>query len=404
MTEERFNELTHKYLIKEISDPEKAELHRFLAQGASEAQKNSFFQQAFDAFRPARPVFDSHQSKKILTEILAVERSPAAEPKTKHRYPLHPLPVYKIFIAASILILCSVGLYLFRLERMPARTVDLAQATLPRPTPEDSRKATLTLADGSTLVLDEAQNGKIARQQGVQISKNADGEITYRVTGNPDAEPGQPLFNTITTPLGGQYQVQLPDGTQVWLNAKSTLTFPVTFSEKERVVEISGEAYFEVAHDKTKPFRVRSSGQIVEVLGTKFNIQAYDQEPQVRTSLLEGSVRVERKQAGSVVLQPGEQAVQTVSSSALKIQRFNPEDVLAWKEGYFYFENADLKSVMRDIARWYGLEVIYDPGVVNQEFNGSISRYEDLKKVLELLELTETVHFTVKGRSVTVMK
>ena len=258
-------------------------------------------------------------------------------------------------------------------------------------------KAQLTLADGSIILLDGTANGLLAEQGTAKIIKKADGQLLYDVTGAPTTDI---LYNTLSTPRGGQYNITLPDGSKVWLNSASTIIYPTSFNGKERKVEILGEAYFEVAKDATKPFRVKMNEMEVEVLGTHFNINGYQDESFVRTTLLEGKVKV-RSGAVENLLNPGQQAQLGKNGNIKLLKNVNVEEVMAWKDGNFQFEDADIYSVMRQLARWYDLEVAYS-GRLTKHFVGSISRDVNLSQVLTMLQQTGEVKFSREGKKIIV--
>ncbi|MEJ2884306.1 FecR family protein [Pedobacter sp. GR22-6] len=299
--------------------------------------------------------------------------------------------------AAAVLLLCSV-LY-FHNPQQATQPVKQENQTVNRILP-GGNKAELLLADGSIVPLSDANTGLLAKQGEVTISKPEEGRISYQASAAQTEE--NISFNTLRTPKGGQYQIDLPDGTRVWLNSASSLKFPTAFSDVERRVEVSGEVYFEVAVNKKKPFKVASAGQTVVVLGTHFNVNAYPEERLIRTSLLEGSVKVisERK---SVTIKPGQQTVFDTQTQETTVQDMDADAVLAWQKGYFQFNNEDIRSIMRKLSRWYDIEVEYSDKFIDQRFNGSVSRFEEAAKVLRMLEYTGTVHFKTKGRRVTVM-
>lgn len=304
------------------------------------------------------------------------------------------LPLRRWLAAAAIIIAVSTVLLFYFRPEMPETT----RAAILIPPGGD--KATLTLADGRTVVLDDKSAGALAVQAGVKITKAADGQIVYQAeAGSPDKGPVQ--FNTIETPAGGQYQVKLPDGTHVWLNASSSLRYPVRFGDKERRVEINGEGYFEVAHDKKKPFKVVAPHQEIEVLGTEFNVMAYSDESSVQTSIIGGVVRIYANNS-SAILTEGLQS--QVTSSSLQVTKdVDMNDVTAWKNGRIQFTNARIESVMRMLSRWYDIEVGYSGQEVGATFGGSMSRKKNLQEVLKVLESTGDVHFKIEGRRVTVM-
>jgi transmembrane sensor len=267
-------------------------------------------------------------------------------------------------------------------------------------------KAILTLGDGSKIILDDAKNGILANQGGNSVLKAAEGEVIYSFL----SEIKDPLtvdehtpviYNTIETPKGGKFQIKLPDGSKVWLNAASSLRFPTVFNGSKRQVELKGEAYFEVSPDKSKIFEVNTRNQVVQVLGTHFNINAYLDEPTVNTTLLEGSVRVSDLRTNiSQLLKPGEQSQLSEQIEVINLK--NTSEAVAWKEGYFQFDEADIKTVMRQIERWYDVSVVYEGDLPNYRFGGEIERNLSLLQVLKVLEKTK-VHFRLEGREVIVM-
>jgi transmembrane sensor len=261
-----------------------------------------------------------------------------------------------------------------------------------------SNKATLTLSDGSSIDLNESKPGTLCKQGTVTVGKRADGSLVYQPSGSQNAAV---LYNTVSTPKGGQYQLVLSDGTKVWLNAASAIKYPATFSGKERIVELNGEAYFEVAKNKNMPFKVSLNNMSVEVLGTHFNVNAYADEGEVTTTLLEGSVKLSNSK-GQSMLKPGQQAKMD-KQSGFDIHEVNTDEAVAWKNGYFIFDNENIQSIMRKISRWYDVDVEYSGNVDEGNFGGTTSRFNSITGVLKSLELTGTVHFKVQGRRITVM-
>jgi transmembrane sensor len=246
-------------------------------------------------------------------------------------------------------------------------------------------KATLTLADGSTILLDNESGGEIAEQNGIKVIKTGNGALVYVRQQDIIKAIEIPSYNTITTPRGGQYQVTLPDGTVVWLNAASSLKYPTAFTGRERVVELTGEGYFEVAGNKEKPFKVQTADQTVEVLGTHFNINSYADEPAVKTTLLEGSVKViQHGTHKTKTLKPGEQS--TLSPDEFSVAHVDTENAVAWKNNLFYFSGSDIPSVMRQIARWYNVSVEFEGNIPETRLWGKVYRNSNASKVLELLE------------------
>ena len=262
-------------------------------------------------------------------------------------------------------------------------------------------QAILTLANGKRIELNKASTGQIASQQGSTIIKKGDGEIAYsQESPNKQAVDEK---NKVTIPFGGQWQLVLSDGSKVWLNSGSTLEFPTNFkNQKERNVYLTGEAYFEIAKDKVHPFIVKTKNQQVTVLGTHFNINSYTDEPSTKTTLAEGKIQILSESGIKKILMPGEQAL--LSNNAISVTNADIEETLAWKNGYFRFNDESIQSIMRKISRWYNVEVKYISDAPNQSLNGRISRSKDLDQVLKALEATKSVHFKVEGRRITVMK
>jgi len=280
--------------------------------------------------------------------------------------------------AAMVLLALSVSFYIYKQNNKKTNTPNIDYAKNIKP---GGNKAILTLADGSKITLDSAANGKLAVQANVKVSKLANGQLLYSVNagGNPD-EKGS-AYNTITTPNGGEYQIVLEDGTKIWLNAASSLRYPLKFSGSKRVVTLTGEAYFEVAKNPQMPFSVKTAQQEVVVLGTHFNINSYADEPSVKTTLLEGSVKVINNNS-SVVIKPGEQT-QVVQNLPISIATVDTRESVAWKNGLFSFKRADIKSVMRQIARWYDVDVAYYGEIPKTTITGKIHRNVSISQMLE---------------------
>lgn len=294
-------------------------------------------------------------------------------------------------VAASLLIVLSIGGY-FLLHK------DQPKVQFSKVLKEDfapgSNKAVLTLAGGKQIILTGAKNGQLATQGGSVIQKTADGAVVYDAGGN-----GAIVMNTMSTPRGGQYHLTLADGTGVWLNAASSITYPSGFTGNQRQVEITGEVYFEVAHNTAKPFLVKSGLQTVEVLGTHFNINAYTDEAGIKTTLLEGSVAISAS-GSRQTLKPGEQAI--LKGNSIRISETDTDEAIAWKEGYFQFVDADIETVMRQISRWYNVDVVFESPVTKQTFTGRISRFRNISKVLKIVQSYQDVTLTFEGRRIMV--
>jgi transmembrane sensor len=297
--------------------------------------------------------------------------------------------------AAAALIVVSTGLLWFVNTQKPFETAKIQDIG------PGGHKATLILANGKRVNLTDAQNGAIASQSGIRIRKTMNGQIVYEVSDVTGTEASLG-YNIIETPLGGEYQVNLPDGTHVWLNSGSSLRYPLQFAGNERRVELRGEGYFEVAHNKAMPFKVSSAGQVVEVLGTHFNVSAYADESIVKTTLLQGSVKVSTG-SDSRILVPDQQAQLTKNKISV-VDDVDIEDVVAWKNGYFKF-NETLESIMSKISRWYGVEVVFqmkpDPQLT---YSGKISRTRNISAILKIIEFDGDVHFKISGNKVYVTR
>jgi ferric-dicitrate binding protein FerR (iron transport regulator) len=302
--------------------------------------------------------------------------------------------------AAAAIIICmlSVSVY-FLFKPQPARQISKTE-NIKSPANDvapGGNKAILTLANGTSIILDSAANGTLTTQGNSKILK-LNGMLSYNTLKNKSSEV---LYNTISTPRGGQYELMLSDGSKVWLNAASSLRFSASFVGKERKVELLGEAYFEVAKNAAMPFKVKVHGMEVEVLGTHFNINSYDNESMIRTTLLEGSVKINKNNSSSL-LKPGEQAQMNKAGEIKIINNVDVEEAIAWKEGKFQFDKADIHDIMRQLARWYDVDVEYK-GTVSSHFGGTISRDVNLSQVLNMLHLTGEVNFQIQDKKVVVM-
>ncbi len=300
----------------------------------------------------------------------------------------------KLTAAAVVLICLSLGFYFWKSNRSVLPQQVANTQILP-----GGKKATLTLADGTMVSLAEAGNGKIGNQAGADVFKTADGEISYNAGGESEQPTLQ--YNLLSIPNGGYYTLTLVDGTKVWLNSASTLKYPTQFNGPDRIVELTGEGYFEVAHRDHQPFKVLTKHQTVEVIGTHFNINAYDDEIITATTLLQGSVKVTTKNGNNKTLVPGKQS--RVVGNDITIHIVDTDNAVAWTNNGFHFSNEELSSIMRKISRWYDVEVVCPPAMAEMEFSGSISRATTINQVLKIMEITGTVHFKFEGRRITVM-
>lgn len=377
-----------------------AELADRVLSGAATEQEIALLHQWYDTadkeeielvFTPQKETEEDIRQRIFAGMQQAIEQTPDLQPRRIGRY-------VRWLAAASVLFaLCLTGKYFWnahnsRKEAYVARPVikyrkDLLPGT---------NKATLQLGDGSVVDLGKVQNGLIRNTTGTRIDKR-DGQLIYGVSTSMAMAPE---MNTIQTPRGGQYQLILPDGTKVWLNAASSLNYPTAFVGTGRQVQLKGEAYFEVAEDKSKPFTVLVGDMQVNVLGTHFNVMAYDDENAIKTTLLEGAIKVTRGQA-SRLLTVGQEASCERSSGAFQLLDVDADGAVAWKNGYFQFNGVAIETVMRQIARWYDVDVEYQ-GRTNEHFRGKIPRSVNASEVFKMLELTGAAHFTLEGKKIIV--
>lgn len=299
--------------------------------------------------------------------------------------------------AAAAVVVMALGILFYLRNRPEPAPRPIAQK--PTDFAPGGERAVLTLADGSTVVLDSAARGRIASQGNATIMKNGEGELSYQMSEKDKVVAG---MNTISTPAGGQYSIKLPDGSQVWLNARSSITFPTAFYGNKRRVKVQGEVYFEIKKEKDRPFVVDVDGkQQVVVTGTHFNVNAYSDEPEIRTTLLEGAVRVTTTHAGGENLQlvPGEQAGFRANGQPgghFRKATVDVNEAVAWKNGLFQFRETSLTAIMRDIERWYNVEVMYPEGIPQKRFSGKLRRNSKASEILEILKFAG-VNFRIEG-------
>ncbi|MFC1225911.1 FecR family protein [Pedobacter sp. BG31] len=299
-----------------------------------------------------------------------------------------------IAASAAVLAFCMIGGFFALKSKIEDRSERYANDVLP-----GGNRAILTLADGRKIDLTNSKTGELVTTNGLSVKKATNGLLVFSVTNNGSVNEGQ-KNNTITTPSGGQYRINLPDGTQVWLNAETKFSFPSHFNAKNRWVELDGEAYFEVSKDKNHPFIVKSSKQEVEVLGTHFNINGYENSLETKTTLLEGSVKVKGPK-GEKVIAPGEQSL--IYGNTIKVNAVDPAFSIDWKNGEFRFKDESLPSIIQKLSRWYGVRFVVNSRYeLMPSFSGSVSRFNNLSEVLKMLEETGNIKFYINGKVVTV--
>lgn len=396
--QDRIVQLLERYSKRTATEAELKELTEWMADAADEAPFDGFVANLLNQHTAQQPGAQDPNWEMLYEKVLAGRPALASLPA--------PAPVRSIrkrwLAAASIVALLGTGAWLWSISNKEIATpAPTANITLIGPGQEG---AILTLADGSTVLLDSLGNGVISNQPGVQVILE-NGALNYKRS-NSTADLN-PAFNSMSTPKGRQFRLQLPDGTRVWLNAASSIRYPVTFAGNARRVEIRGEAYFEVAPDKNKPFLVNIHNKAeVEVLGTSFNVNAYADEPQISTTLIDGRISVSKTNSsdnasGKLLLQPGQQS--QLKNDQLELIR-NPDlsKVIAWKNGLFNFEGTGLKEMMRQLERWYDIEVVYEGNVPDVHFFGKMSRKLDLTTVLTALK-GFGLHFRMEERKLVIM-
>jgi transmembrane sensor len=380
MNETEFLELLKKHQNGTLSDEDKDKLDAWYLHKAANSNKQLGEYELADSYEHLKSRLPLAQQTKVIS--------------------LWP----RIAAAASIVLLFGAGIFYFTKSEVRLEQENIQVVEKPKEIAPGGNRGILTLSNGKQIVLSDVSSKDIIAkedQDEVTIKMDANGVITYVINPNADtSEEDADSFNTLSTPTGGQYNIVLADGTKVFLNAVSSIKYPTQFNGDQRIAELEGEAYFEVAKNKSKPFLVKSANQTIEVLGTHFNVHAYNNESVVKTTLLEGSVAVSSKNQ-KAILKPGQQANVSESSSKIAVKEVDTEAAIAWKNGRFKFDNADLKSVMKQLERWYGIKVEYRGDVSDVRFNGGTFRNKNLSEVLKVLELSN-IKFKVEGKTIIV--
>lgn len=369
-------------------------LKRYLAGECTEEEKALVESSYLDYHTDAVPLTENE----IADDLAAIAANLPKEKQPK----VFSLLKKMIAAAAVLVIVASIAIY-FTIrpkKEFTAKIANPAEKILP-----GTDRAILTLADGRKITLDKNTSTLLLDSlAGIRIKKTAKGELVYEVLDVKGTAANLNAFNTIETPRGSQYKVILPDGSNVWLNASSSLKYPVIFNGNKRNVELAGEAYFEVAKSKEMPFVVHTQTQDVQVLGTHFNINAYADETATKTTLLEGKVLVS-KGAESKMMKPGEQVINANQSRVLELSTMtDATESIAWKNGLFLFNHNDLHTIMHQISRWYDVEVDFEGDFRKQYYSGTISKFGKVTDVLKTMELTGSVRFKIIGRRIIVMK
>ncbi|MEO6524346.1 MAG: FecR family protein [Mucilaginibacter sp.] len=381
LTEKELQELSDKWLSGDLSCEERVKLDKWYNQelpGAINWENGDN-----NEFELGERLFEGIQKAQ-------------KEPPVRHRPFIIKIGLsHTRKLAAALVLLTGAALFYYLLPFNKSNT-GVGQAILSGT--KNTNKAILTLADGSTVILDKTRKGLVAKQRNTQVNKTGNGSLSYHstVTGMATSDM---QYNSIATPVGSQYEVTLADGTKVWLNALSSLKYPTAFNGADRVVELTGEAYFEVAKNKHKPFKVILADHAsIEVLGTHFNIMAYQDETNINATLLEGSIKVKKGAVDQMII-PGEQAEIT---DQIKVSAVDAQKSIAWKNGLFSFDRSDTKTIMRQIGRWYGVEIAYQGKIPANQLTGYIARSSNLTEVLKMLEISG-VKSSIKENKVTII-
>lgn len=385
----RIAALIEKHLRNAITAGEKAELYNWLS--ASKENQYLFNRLTDEKYVNTQLLFFENLAKQEARQKVASQTWEGSKvislKRDKRRW----------WYAAAAVVLVAGAFAIYQFSGKKDTTPAIVKTTSKKPDiAPGGNKATLQLADGRVIVLDSAANGSLTSQGNVKVIK-LDGKLSYKSS----SSDGEVLYNTISTPKGGQYQLLLADGSQVWLNAASSLRFPASFTGKERKVELTGEGYFDVAKKVAMPFKVIVNGKTeVEVLGTQFNINAYADESTLNTTLIEGSVKFTAANGESAKLKPGQQA--QLSSSVSVINNVNIDEIIAWKSGWFNFDRADITTIMRQVSRWYDVEVVFEGQPSKKTFSGIVSRSHQISEVLKIMEKAG-VKFRIEGKKITVL-
>ncbi|RAK02291.1 FecR family protein [Larkinella arboricola] len=391
-TERRLEDLFNRYYNSTATPEQREELMAYIRTAKSNELIEKFLKENWNRAASENALFTPEKSHEILDSILSkANRKEASQPRVFRLTWLR-------YAAAAALLLIGIGFWWqFRADQQTGTGLAVQKAQKPNDVRPGGNRALLTLADGSAIELDRVGSGLLARQGTAEIRKTGDGILVYSAKATPAGPDGR--MNTLTTPKGGQYEVSLPDGSKVWLNASSSIRFPSVFPASERKVEITGEAYFEVAKNKAKPFRVKFNTSEVQVLGTQFNVMAYPEEGASKTTLVEGSVQISHRQQHTA-LRPGQQAVVSANGQ-INTKYTSVDQAVAWRNGLFYFKDAGIEEVMRQLARWYDVEIEFGGKIPVRQFTGKIARNVNLSEVTHMLRYAG-VNCRIEGKKIVI--
>jgi len=401
MHDDNIENLIKLYFSNTITEIQKEQLIDWIVQ-SSDKQIGMQLEKVWTDYKPDTRMPDD-VSDKLIASFFKTEIPQAKVKKVAPIINIHHYEIkwWQIATAAACIIIFITGAYFWPLtvKNNSVAKSKVQKRTILNDIKPGGQKALLTLADGTQIMLDSASTGVLAQQGNTRIVKLSNGKITYNTNGMAANEI---LYNTMATPMGGMYQLILPDGSKVWLNAASSIRYPTEFGGKERRVQITGEAYFEVAKNAALPFIVKINNDAeIKVLGTHFNVNAYDDETEIKTTLLEGAVKISQHNNTSS-LKPGQQAQINKIGSIKIINNADLEEAVAWQKGNFQFNSANLPAVLQQAAKWYNLEIEYQGKITTDKFTGKISRSVGLSSFLKWMQWSD-VHFKIEGKKLIVL-
>jgi transmembrane sensor len=387
LSKNRISYLLEVYTSRKATNAEEEELFEWVKKGNEQPIKKHIEKLVSDY--NLNELVPAVQWERMYERIMEEKDSPGVQPKARK------VTWIRWAAAAVVLLFLGSGYYYISGHQEPQKVAVFQRPKAIDIAPPNSVNAVLTLSNGQKVILDSTGKGIVALQGTVNVVKLANGQLAYKGS-SENIE-----YNTLSNPRGSKViSLVLADGSKVWLNAASTLKYPIAFVGNERKVEVTGEAYFEVSHDAAKPFIVTKGETSVQVLGTHFNVNGYDDETALNVTLLEGSVKVSKGNE-SVLISPGQQAA--IADSRFTIHNnIDLDEVMAWKNGLFSYKGADIETIMRQVSRWYNVDVVFDKPI-SEKFYAQVSRNTDVSNLLKMLEATRAVHFVIEGRTIKVM-
>lgn len=400
MDSNRLQQLLTQYFESTIARADCEELLAYLDEG-DPLTISETIDQVLKANPPETLKFNRDRKTDVYNRLIAEIHQ--RQTKTDQQLPTRKLGIVPwIKVAALLVAATSVGILLYNNKQSDFNMPAVGSATENDITLPEYNEATLTLADGSTIILNDSSDGVLARELGVVIRKADDGSIFYEAK-QANVIGGAANYNTFSTPKGSSYRILLPDGTKVWLNTASSIRYPLVFAGDERNVSLNGEAYFEVAPDVSKPFKVEANGSVIQVLGTHFNVSAYADEQQTTTTLVEGAVNVS-KNGNTVMLKPNQQAVVDAVTGKIRQSTADVRSAVAWKDGYFRFDDDPIEEIVYKVSRWYDIEAVEYQGEFNERFSGTFQRSKNVSQLFSNLEKLAPIRFEIKERRVVIMR